>query len=107
MSQLRCGLGDEAEESLEAVQSEEHQPAGENLPESAEWKDGGWLGQTGDQCGGQRSTCTLTNTHTDSHMLKTQRVGFEGLEGCGFYLKMLLINYNQICLLSNELSQNV
>ena len=37
--QLRCGLGDEAKESLEAVQSEKHQPAGENLPESAEWED--------------------------------------------------------------------
>lgn len=54
--QLRCGLGDEAEEPLEAVQSEEHQPAGESLPESAEREDPGGLGQTGDQPGGQSST---------------------------------------------------
>lgn len=53
--QLRCGLGDEAKESLEAFQSEEHQPVRENLPESTEWADGRWLAQTGEQPGGQRS----------------------------------------------------
>lgn len=58
VSQFRGCLGDEAKEQVEAVQSEEHQPVRENLPESAKWEDRRRLGQTGCQPGGQRSLQT-------------------------------------------------
>ena len=53
--QLWRGVGDEAEEPLEALQPEEHQPPGEGLPEPRCREEGGGLGQTGVQHRGQRS----------------------------------------------------
>lgn len=44
--QLRCSLGDEAKESLEAFQPKEYQCVGKGLPESTEWGDQRGLGQT-------------------------------------------------------------
>ena len=51
--QLGRGVGDEAQEPLEVLQPEEHQPAGEGLPEPRGPEEGGVLGQAGVQHRGQ------------------------------------------------------
>lgn len=55
MLQLGRSLGDEAKESLEAFQPEEHQRAGEGLPEPPEWGEQRGLAEAGHWPGGQRS----------------------------------------------------